>query len=253
MPEAEPATLHTITVNLAGRPTEVFTAPGVFSAHRLDPGTAVLLRHEARLRAAPASPPSPDPVHRAPDPRPAGQPSSPPDAVRPAPDTGPGAQGGAAGEAGGDAGPAGDGTVGGGNNLLDLGCGWGPLALTLARLYPASVVWAVDTNPRALDLTRRNAQHLGLTNIRAVLPEDVDPGVVFDLIWSNPPIRIGKAALHQMLMDWLGRLSAAGHADLVVQKNLGADSLAAWINAEAGFPTRKLASAKGYRVLRATR
>jgi 16S rRNA G1207 methylase RsmC len=134
--------------------------------------------------------------------------------------------------------------------LLDLGCGWGPIALTLGLANPEATVWAVDANPRALDLTRRNAASLGLRNVRAAPPEDVDGALRFELIWSNPPIRIGKAALRSLLRDWLGRLAETGHADLVVQKNLGADSLARWLSAEAGFPTVKLASAKGYRVLR---
>ena len=70
----------------------------------------------------------------------------------------------------------------------------------------------------------------------------------FDLIWSNPAIRVGKAALHEMLRTWLDRLTPDGRAVLVVQRHLGADSLAAWLNDE-GWPTERLASRRGYRLL----
>lgn len=144
--------------------------------------------------------------------------------------------------------------------LLDLGCGWGPLALTLALRSPAAEVHAVDVNERALDLARRNATALGCPRLRVATPEQVDPGVRFDLIWSNPPIRVGKQALHELLLGWLPRL--AGHeraaAYLVVQKNLGADSLHSWLTAslpEAMGPVRvtREGSSKGFRVLRVSR
>jgi len=137
-------------------------------------------------------------------------------------------------------------------DFLDLGCGWGPIALTLAKLSPAARVWAVDVNERALDLTRHNAEILGLDNIYPRLPEQVDPDQKFDVIWSNPPIRIGKSALHELLIEWLARLSPDGEAWLVVQRNLGADSLRNWLNTECPVPVTavKNSSAKGYQVLR---
>jgi 16S rRNA G1207 methylase RsmC len=148
-------------------------------------------------------------------------------------------------------------------HLLDLGCGWGPLTLTMALEAPAATVWAVDVNERALDLVRRNAARLGLQNVRACLPDDVPADVTFAAVWSNPPIRVGKDVLHGMLRTWLARLGPvapgdpAGGAWLVVQRNLGADSLARWIDAELGGPlglaVERAASAKGYRVLRVTR
>lgn len=136
--------------------------------------------------------------------------------------------------------------------LLDLGCGAGPLALTMARRQPGSTVWAVDVNERAVELCAANAAALGLGNVRAVLPDAVPTHVRFAAIWSNPPIRIGKAALHQLLLTWLARLTDDGVATLVVNRNLGSDSLAAWLTAE-GYPTERLASRKGYRVLAAAR
>src|SRR5690606_34169573 len=116
--------------------------------------------------------------------------------------------------------------------ILDLGCGWGPIALTAALSQPQGRVTAVDVNERALDLLRTNAARVEarapLAPITACTPDQVSPDAVFDTIWSNPPIRIGKAALHELLAHWLPRLRASGEAYLVVQRNLGADSLAAW-------------------------
>ncbi|MCS5714344.1 methyltransferase [Herbiconiux sp. CPCC 205716] len=139
-----------------------------------------------------------------------------------------------------------------GGNLLDLGCGWGPIALTLALESPRSTVWAVDVNERALDLVRRNAHIMGLDNVNAVRPEDVPDDVRFMTIWSNPPIRVGKEALHSMLRQWLPRLEPGTEAWLVVQKNLGSDSLQRWMDGE--FPeltVQREATSKAFRVLRA--
>ena len=139
-----------------------------------------------------------------------------------------------------------------GGDLLDLGCGWGPIALTLALDSPHATVWAVDVNERALDLVRRNAEAHGITNINAVRPEDVPDDVVFRTIWSNPPIRVGKNELHSMLLHWLPRLDAGSDAWLVVQRNLGSDSLHRWMQGAlpADFVVMRAATHKGYRVLR---
>lgn len=182
---------RTLTVRLAGREVDVVTSGGVFSGHRLDLGTKVLL-------------------HDAPTP----------------PTTG---------------------------DLLDLGCGWGPIALELALSSPDATVWAVDVNERALELTRENAAALGAENVRAVLPHEVPDDVRFATLWSNPPIRVGKDVLHEMLRTWLPRLTDDGTAHLVVQRNLGADSLITWLNRDlAPLQARKTGSSKGYRVIEVT-
>jgi len=136
-------------------------------------------------------------------------------------------------------------------DLLDLGCGWGPVALTLSLLRPEATVWGVDVNRRALELLRDNAGLLGCRGVRAVEPQDVPDDVRFATIWSNPPIRIGKAALHELLLTWLPRLTPGGVAYLVVQKNLGSDSLQSWLAGELGdgYAVSRYASAKGFRVL----
>jgi 16S rRNA (guanine1207-N2)-methyltransferase len=139
--------------------------------------------------------------------------------------------------------------------LLDLGCGWGPIALTLALEAPHATVWAVDVNTRALDLVQRNAAALGLSNVNACRPEDVPDSVQFMSIRSNPPIRVGKDELHGMLHRWLPRLEDGCDAYLVVQRNLGSDSLHRWLDGALpdGFSVMRAATNKGYRVLRVRR
>ena len=134
-------------------------------------------------------------------------------------------------------------------DLLDLGCGAGPIALTLARRAPDTTVWAIDVNERARALCAANAAANGIPNVVVVPPEEVPAHVRFATIWSNPPIRVGKQALHELLTAWLARLAPAGQALLVVQRHLGADSLQRWLTDE-GWPTARLASARGYRLLR---
>jgi 16S rRNA (guanine1207-N2)-methyltransferase len=136
-----------------------------------------------------------------------------------------------------------------GDHLLDLGCGWGPITLALAFAAPEATVWAVDVNPRARELCADNARSLGLTNVRVAAPDEVPAEVRFGGIWSNPPIRIGKPALHELLTTWLGRLADGGEAYLVVAKNLGSDSLLRWLQ-ETGFDASRYAAKKPFRVLR---
>lgn len=194
-----PLTTRPLRAVLGGRERDLVTASGVFSAERLDAGTAVL------LRVAGGSPRQGPP--RATDLM----------------------------------------------DSMDLGCGWGAVALSMALAQPSRRVWAVDVNPRALELTAMNAQRLGLGEVRAVTPDQVPHDVVLGELWSNPPIRVGKIALHAMLARWLGRLHPDGEAHLVVQRNLGADSLARWLaGPEAGVPlaVERLATSAGFRVLR---
>lgn len=132
--------------------------------------------------------------------------------------------------------------------FLDLGAGAGPIALTMAIRAPGAVVWAVDVNERARELTRTNAEALELGRIHVAAPDEVPPELRFEVIWSNPPIRVGKVVLHELLETWLARLAPGGTACLVVHKHLGSDSLQRWLN-ERGISTRRHHSAGGYRVL----
>jgi 16S rRNA G1207 methylase RsmC len=182
---------HEVAFEAGDRGYTLVSSAGVFSARRLDPGTAVL------LRKAPL----------------------------------PGSRGGV---------------------YLDLGCGYGPIAMVLATRSPAATVYAVDVNRRALELVAENADRLGVADrVVPVTPEGVPDEVRFDEIWSNPPIRIGKAALHETLLRWLPRLAPHGTGWLVVGRHLGGDSLQAWLTGQ-GYHAQKYGSQKGYRVLQVT-
>lgn len=138
--------------------------------------------------------------------------------------------------------------------LLDLGCGWGPIALSAALTHPNREVWAVDVNARSRELTARNAERLGLTNVRVAAPDEVPADVCFGAIHSNPPIRVGKQALHEMLQKWLPRLLPGGTVYLVVAKHLGADSLQKWLAAEFHeLEVSRVARDKGFHVIEALR
>jgi 16S rRNA (guanine1207-N2)-methyltransferase len=158
-----------------------------------------------------------------------------------------------------------------GGDLLDLGCGYGALALVLASRSPAARVWAVDTNRRAIALCEGNADRAALANVHCVAvsgvpaggpggaspqagssPDDARLPGRYDLIWSNPPIRIGKPALHALLAGWLAQLAAGAVAYLVVQRNLGSDSLQRWLES-SGWTAERYAARAGYRVLEVTR
>jgi 16S rRNA (guanine1207-N2)-methyltransferase len=187
---ADPSSAFTpvpVDAQVWGRRLRLVSASGVFSAGRVDPGTAVLFR----ATQPPAT----------------------------------------------------------GTSYLDLGCGYGLIACALAASRPEATVWGVDVNERAVRLTAENAERIGVgARVLARTPEAVPADVVFDQIWSNPPIRIGKPALHALLLRWLPRLAPDGVAHLVVSKNLGADSLQRWL-LEQGYGCERLASAKGFRVL----
>jgi 16S rRNA (guanine1207-N2)-methyltransferase len=137
-------------------------------------------------------------------------------------------------------------------DLLDLGCGYGPIACALAARAPGATVWAVDVNERALALCAANAARAGLSNVRAVLPDAPELPARFAGLRSNPPIRIGKPALHELLRRWLARLEPGAEATLVVGRNLGADSLHRWLEKTEGWQVRRLAARSGYRLLRVT-
>ncbi|MEU3332308.1 class I SAM-dependent methyltransferase [Glutamicibacter creatinolyticus] len=139
--------------------------------------------------------------------------------------------------------------------VLDIGCGWGPIAMTAALQNPDSKVYGVEVNERSIDLARLNALALGLENLTISDPDGIEDDLQFDTIWSNPPIRIGKDALHELLLKWLPRLAPGGEAWMVVQKNLGSDSLQKWLVGQlpTGWSVTRETSSKGFRILKVTR
>lgn len=140
-------------------------------------------------------------------------------------------------------------------DLLDIGCGWGPIALTMAMRSPGARVWAVDVNERSRRLCAENAAALGLENVTVAAPEDVPEDVRFSTIWSNPPIRVGKAVLHDILLTWLPRMQPGSEAWMVVRKNLGADSLQKWLSGSLSeeHDVDRPETDKGFRLLRVRR
>ncbi|OFE16529.1 16S rRNA methyltransferase [Humibacillus sp. DSM 29435] len=139
-------------------------------------------------------------------------------------------------------------------DLLDIGCGWGPIAITLALRSPEARVWGVEVNRRSIELARSNASALALDNVTFGEPDDIADGLRFSTIWSNPPIHVGKPALHGILERWLPRLTDDGVAHLVVQKHLGSDSLQKWLNQQPwGLHCTRFASAKAFRILEVRR
>lgn len=145
--------------------------------------------------------------------------------------------------------------------LLDIGCGWGPITVALGLESPNAEIFAVDVNERALELTKLNAKNAGLKHIHTALVDEAlkennaSEFNDFDTIWSNPPIRVGKEILHDILLTWIPRLKVGGTAYLVVQKNLGSDSLITWLAENLGetYSVEKYASSKGYRVIEVKR
>jgi 16S rRNA G1207 methylase RsmC len=137
--------------------------------------------------------------------------------------------------------------------ILDIGCGWGPISIAIAALRPATNVIGLDVNARSLELAASNAAQLGLQNFKAVRADAIAQGLLFDGIWSNPPIRVGKAVLHELMETWIPRLKPGASAMLVVQKQLGAESFQKWLGDNfEGFTVSRHSIDKGYRVIRVT-
>lgn len=132
--------------------------------------------------------------------------------------------------------------------FVDVGCGYGPIAVSMALVAPRAEVWAVDVNERALELCRANAATAEATNVVVCAAQDVPEDLAVDIIWSNPPVRVGKRAMQDLVTGWLRRLRPSGAAYLVVHKHLGSDSFHKWLVAQ-GWPTKRLVSQSGYRVL----
>ncbi|MEC7607941.1 MAG: methyltransferase, partial [Actinomycetota bacterium] len=123
--------------------------------------------------------------------------------------------------------------------------GYGPIAAVMEHRFPGAKVWGIDVNRRAIELAKRNTRS---EETVICAPDEVPEDIAFDLIWSNPPIRIGKENLKMVLTRWLGRLHLSGVAYLVINKNLGADSVQKWLENES-WETSRLKSLKGYRLL----
>ncbi|HMS25600.1 MAG TPA: methyltransferase [Acidimicrobiia bacterium] len=135
--------------------------------------------------------------------------------------------------------------------IIDVGCGYGPITCVVADQFPQAHIIGVETNQRARDLAIKNCRkNIGGDRIRIMSPAEVDDTIMVDLIVSNPPIRIGKDALYELLRGWSTRLNEGGQMWIVMAKNLGSDSTAAYLESECGLAVHRVASKKGFRVLR---
>lgn len=119
--------------------------------------------------------------------------------------------------------------------VLDLGCGWGPVGVTLARKYPECEIVMTDVNHRAVELSRRNLARNGAK--AEVVQGDGFESVtgMFDFILTNPPIRAGKAVIYRLFAEAKEHLADDGALILVIRKQQGAASAQKYL--QTLFPT----------------
>lgn len=131
--------------------------------------------------------------------------------------------------------------------LLDVGCGYGPLGLTLGKVFGVQAT-LIDINSRALDLARANAEknQVNARIFQSNVYEDVEGN--FDYIVSNPPIRAGKSVVHEIIKGAFRHLEDQGSLTIVIQKKQGAPSAKAKMEEVFGN-CQILKKDKGYYIL----
>lgn len=141
-----------------------------------------------------------------------------------------------------------------GNSLLDLGCGIGPIGLTLAYFSPQLNVVCSDVNTRALSLCEKSARRLGLEKRITCLRSDIYIEIEgkFQSIVSNPPIRAGKKVTYEIYNGAKDHLIDGGSLYIVIRKAQGALSVKDHLEELFGNVT-VLDRSKGYYVLKATK
>ena len=136
-------------------------------------------------------------------------------------------------------------------DVLDLGCGWGPIGISVARANPGCRVTMADVNLRALQLCRDNARRNG---VEAVCLESDGmaalAGQRFDAVITNPPIRAGKQVIYRMFSDAAGALREGGALYLVIRKQQGAESCVRYLRTLYG-QVERLNRSGGFWVIRA--
>lgn len=140
--------------------------------------------------------------------------------------------------------------------VLDVGCGYGPMGLTAARLAPQGHVTMIDINERAVELARLNAANNGIGNV-TFLPSDLFAAVdgrTYDAILTNPPIRAGKAVVHRLFAEAYEHLRPGGSLWIVIQNKQGAPSARAKLEELFGEDNVvEVGKDKGFRVYRSTK
>ena len=141
-----------------------------------------------------------------------------------------------------------------GDQVLDLGCGYGPIGLVAASLAPRGTVWLVDANQRAAALARSNAAANGLTNVRVIVADGAAAlrDRTMDVVVTNPPIRAGRQVVAGFIADAWRVLRLGGRFYLVARTAQGARTLGRLIQERFGN-VRQLRASGGYRVFEAER
>lgn len=138
-------------------------------------------------------------------------------------------------------------------DILDLGCGWGIIGISIARKWPGSRVVMADVNTRALDLSRENAKR---NRAEVVCVESDGMGALmdrsFDAVVTNPPIRAGKQVIYKMFADAATRLKDGGALYLVIRKQQGAESCIKYLETIYSS-VEKLDKSGGFWVLKASK
>lgn len=139
-------------------------------------------------------------------------------------------------------------------DLLDLGCGYGPIGLAVATCNQDREVMLTDINQRAVELARKNAQHNGVENVEFVLSDRLNSlsNHSFAAIMTNPPIRAGKQTVHQMFAESYAALVENGSLWVVIQKKQGAPSAIKKLKELFGN-VRVVDRSKGYYLLMMTK
>jgi len=136
--------------------------------------------------------------------------------------------------------------------ILDVGCGYGPIGLTIAKLRPDEQVHMVDVNERALALSEKNAKANGINNVQIYQSSCYSNVKIndFSTILTNPPIRAGKKIVHEILEGAYNHLVEQGELWVVIQKKQGAPSALAKL--ESLFEEVEVVEKKkGYYIIRA--
>jgi 16S rRNA (guanine1207-N2)-methyltransferase len=116
-------------------------------------------------------------------------------------------------------------------DVLDLGCGWGAVGISVARAYPAVRVTMADINSRAVELSRKNVRRNGVC--ARVLESDGYSALSeekFSFILTNPPIRAGKQVIYDLFAKSAEHLLPGGSLYLVIRKQQGAPSAITYLN-----------------------